>query len=129
MTKTSSMVSHKNYNLSANEDFVKKITFKLITCFIDGFTLKVKSQSITSLLNESEHISIIFWTLKMKCIQYEICEKNDLEKCMGNGFFKDGRDGHKVLVGSGKSRFLCWAAAPACVYLPRKDVFCPKQSL
>ena len=79
MKKTFSMVSHKNYNLSANEDFVKKITSKLITCFIDGFTLKMKSQSIVSLLNESEHISIIFWTFKMKCIQYEICEEMALK--------------------------------------------------
>jgi hypothetical protein len=32
------------------------ITSKLSTCFIDGFTLKIKSQSIVYLLNESEHI-------------------------------------------------------------------------
>ena len=40
MTKTLSMVSHKNYNLNANEGFVMFLTSKLITCFIDSFTLK-----------------------------------------------------------------------------------------
>ena len=55
MTKTLSMVSLKNYNLSDNEGFVILLTSKLITCFIDDFTSKVKSQSIAYLLNESEH--------------------------------------------------------------------------
>ena len=56
MTKTLSMVSHKNYNLSANEGFVIFLTSKLITCFIDDFTLKMKSQSIAYVLNGSEDI-------------------------------------------------------------------------
>ena len=50
------MVSHKNYNLSASDDFVKKLTYELITLFIDDFTLKLKSQSTAYLLNGSEHI-------------------------------------------------------------------------
>ena len=52
------MVSHKNYNLNAKEDFLIFLTSKLITCFIDGFIFKRKSQSITYLLNGSEHIYI-----------------------------------------------------------------------
>ena len=44
MTKTLSLVSHKNYNFNANEGFVMFLTFKLVTCFIDGFILKKKSQ-------------------------------------------------------------------------------------
>ena len=56
MTKTFSMVSHKNYNLNANESFVIFLTSRLTTCFIDGFTLEMKSQSTAYLLNESEHI-------------------------------------------------------------------------
>ena len=51
---------HKNYNLSANEGVVIFLTSKLITCFIDGFTLEMKSQSIAYLLNESEHV---YWIL------------------------------------------------------------------
>ena len=38
------IVSHKNYNLNANDDFVMFFTSKLITCFIDGFTSSMKSQ-------------------------------------------------------------------------------------
>ena len=71
MTKTLSMASHKNYNLNASEGFVTFFIFKLITCFIDGFTLIMKSQSLAYLLNGSEHIYWI-WTLKVKCTQYGI---------------------------------------------------------
>ena len=52
------MVNYKNYNLGANEGFVVLFASKLITCFIDGFTLETVSQSTTNLLNESEHIYI-----------------------------------------------------------------------
>ena len=51
------------------------LTSKLITCFIDGFALQMKSQSIVYLLNGSEHICIGFWTLKVKCTWYGICEE------------------------------------------------------
>jgi hypothetical protein len=63
MIKTFSIVSHKNYNLGVNKGFGKKITSKLIICFIDGFTLKRKSQSIACLLNGSEHI---YWILDLE---------------------------------------------------------------
>ena len=53
------MVSHRFYNLSANENSVMFLTSKLITCYIDGFTSKRKSQIIDYLLNESEHIYIL----------------------------------------------------------------------
>ena len=36
MTKTLSIVSHGNYNLTANEGFVMFLTSKLITWSIDG---------------------------------------------------------------------------------------------
>jgi hypothetical protein len=39
------------------------LTSKLITCFIEGFTSKRKSQSNAYLLNGSEHIYIGVWTL------------------------------------------------------------------
>ena len=63
MTETLSMVSHKYYNLNANEGFVIFLTSKLITCFIDGFTSKMRSQSIAYLLNGSEHI---YWILDLE---------------------------------------------------------------
>ena len=55
------MVSHKNYNLSVNKGFVILWTSKLITCFIDGFTLTMDPQSIAHLLNGSEHM---YWILE-----------------------------------------------------------------
>jgi hypothetical protein len=73
MTKTLSMVSHMNYNLNANESFVTFLTSELITWFIRGFTLKMKSQSIAHLLSGSKHVYIGFGILKMKCTQYGIC--------------------------------------------------------
>ena len=57
------MVNPNNYILIANEGFVIFLTSKLITCFIDNFTLKRKSQSIAHLLNGSEHIN---WILDFK---------------------------------------------------------------
>ena len=57
------MLSHKIYNLNANEDFVIFPAPKLTTCFIDDFTSKMRLQSITYLLNESEHI---YWILDLE---------------------------------------------------------------
>ena len=50
------MVSHKNYNLNVIEDFVNFMTSKLITCFIDGYTSGMESQSIAYFLIGSGHI-------------------------------------------------------------------------
>ena len=66
------MVSHKNYNLSANEGFVIFLTSKLLTCFISGFTLKMKFQPIAYYSMEM-NIFIGFGILKVKCTQYGIC--------------------------------------------------------
>ena len=63
------MVSPKNYRLIANEDFVIFLTYKLVTCLIDNFTLKMKFQS-TAHYSMEVNIYIEFWTLKVKCTQY-----------------------------------------------------------
>ena len=52
------MVSHKNYSHT-----VMFLTSKLITCFVDGFTLEMKSQSIAYLLSGSAHIH---WILDLE---------------------------------------------------------------
>ena len=75
MTKTLSMISYKSYSPNVDEGFVIFSTSTLISCLIDGLTLKMKSQSNAYLLNESEHdywildiedevhsIWVIFWT-------------------------------------------------------------------
>ena len=66
-------VSHKSHNINANKDFVMFLNSELITCFIDTFISGMKFQSIASLTSGSTHIRIGFWTLKVKCTQYEIC--------------------------------------------------------
>ena len=87
MTKTLSMVSRKNYNLGANEGFVVFLTSKLITCFIGGFTSKMKSQSIAYVLNGSKHI---YWNLDLKYEVHSIWViwTSDLQECKGNFIFR-----------------------------------------
>jgi hypothetical protein len=50
------MVRHKNDNLSANEGFATFSTSKLIICFINGLTSKMKSEPIAYFPNENEHV-------------------------------------------------------------------------
>ena len=87
MTKTLSMVSHKNYNLGDNEGFVIFLISKLITCFIDGFTSKMKPQSIAYLLNGNKHI---YWILDLDDELHSIWViwTNNLRECKGNFIFQ-----------------------------------------
>ena len=81
------MVSHKNYNLNVNEDFVMFLTSKLIMCFIDSFTSGVKSQPIAYLLIESVHTHTHTHT--------------GFQECKGNVFFlKLGGAGSSFQLGS-----------------------------
>ena len=84
------MVSHKNYNLCANEDFVIFLTSKLITCFIDGLTLKMKSKSIALSLNGSEDI---YWILEGEVHSIWDLWISGLQGCKGNGFSEVGQVG------------------------------------
>jgi hypothetical protein len=119
MTKTLSMVSHKNYNLNA-ESFVIFLTSKLITCFIGGFTLRMKSQSIAYLLNRSEHIYRI-WKLEGEVHSIWDLWVSGLQKYKVNGFFKVRRANMQPFsVGSRTSWFSRRAAAPTRIFRPRK---------
>ena len=82
MTKTFSMVSHKHYNLGANEGFVVFLTSKLIACYIDTFTSKRISQSTAYLLNGSEHI---YWILDLENEMHSIWAiwTSRLQECKG----------------------------------------------
>ena len=82
MTKTLSMVSHKNFNLNAKRGFCHILTSKLITRFIDGFTSKRKSQSIVYSLNESEDI---YWILDLENEVHSIWAiwTSSLQECKG----------------------------------------------
>ena len=91
MTMTLSMVSHKNYNFTTNKSFVIFLTFKLIACFIDGFTLRMKYQSIAYLLNESEHLD---WILNVEDEVHSIWVMwtSGLQECKGNFIFQSRAD-------------------------------------
>ena len=85
------MVSHKNYNLNANEGFVIFLTSKLIPCLSGSFTSKMKSQSIVYLFNGCEHIYVYiyiwFWIFKMKCTQYGLYGQSGLQSMQGQFYF------------------------------------------
>jgi hypothetical protein len=83
------MVSHKYYNLDACEDFVILLTSNSITCFIDNYTLGMKS--LINLLGGSEHTYIAFWTLKVKSTQYGLCGQEAFKNAKAILFFKSSR--------------------------------------
>ena len=88
MTKTLSIVNHKNYNLNTKEGFVIFFfTSKLITCFIDSFTSKMKSQSIVSFLNGNEHINWILY-LENEVHSTWLIWTSGLQECKGNFNFQ-----------------------------------------
>ena len=47
------------------------LTSKLFTCFIDGFTLGMKSQWSAYFPSGNAHTYVGFWDLKVKCTQYK----------------------------------------------------------
>jgi hypothetical protein len=92
MTKTLSMVSLKNYNLGANEGLVIFLTSKLITCFIAGFTSKWNPyQLLIYSMEVNKYIG--FWTLKMKCTQYELYGQMTFKNAKAIYFFEVGQSG------------------------------------
>ena len=92
------IVSHKNYNLSGSEGFVIFLTSKSITCFIGGFTLIMKSQSIAYLLNGSEHIH---WILTLEGEVHSIwdLQPSGLQEYKNIVFFEVGRGGQQFSIG------------------------------
>src|ERR1700738_3562495 len=107
ITKSLSIVSDKNYNLSGNEDFVIFLTSKLITCFIDGFTLKMKSSQLL-IYSMEVNIYIGFETLKMKCTQYGICGQVAFKNASTLVFSKSG--GRAAVFGRAQKK--CWGLPP-----------------
>jgi hypothetical protein len=58
----------------------------LITCFVDGSTSKMKSQSIAYLLNRSEHVYWI-WNLESEVHSIWDLWVGGLQECKGNFLF------------------------------------------
>ena len=115
MTKSLSIVTDKNYNLNGNEDFVIFLTSKLITCFIDGFTLKMKSSQLL-IYSMEVNIYIGFETLKMKCTQYGICGQVAFKNASTIVFSKSG--GRATIFGRVQKNER--AAAPDRIFPSRK---------
>jgi hypothetical protein len=99
------MVSHKGYILGANECFVIFFTSMLFTCFIDFYTLKMKSQLIAYLLNESEHL---YWILGLKGEVHSIWGLwiSGPQECKGNGFIEVGQACNNFQLGPENMDFL-----------------------
>ena len=92
------------------------IISKLMTCFIDGFTSRMESQSIAYSLSEM-HIYIGFWTLKVKCTRYA----RDLQECKDIVFLKVGQDGQQFSIGFKKFSTFFKGLAVAPIYIPLKS--------
>ena len=78
MTKSLSIVIHKNYILSVSEGFAMFLKSKLTTCFIDGFhfenKIPINKNKIPMLIYSTKvNIYIGLWTLKMECTRYGLC--------------------------------------------------------
>ena len=77
------------------------MTSKFITCFIDGFTSEMKSQSTAYLLKGSAHE----WVLDLEDEVHSIRNlwTSGLQECIGNGFFKVRWSGQQFTVKLNKS--------------------------
>ena len=113
------MVTHNNYNFTANEGFVIFLTSKLITWFFYCFNLKMNSQSIAYILNETEHNILDFGPWRWSALHMRFVDKWP-SRIQEQWSFRSRADGQQFSVGSRKFWFFCTAAAPARLYLPRK---------
>ena len=75
MNACEQMVSHKNYDLNGNEDYVVFLTSKLITYITDSFTSRTKSQSIAYLLSGSVHYTLDFGLWKWNTFNMDFVDK------------------------------------------------------
>ena len=122
MTKTLWIVSSKKFHLNANKGFVIFLISKLITCFIGGFTLTMKPQSIAHSLNGSEHI-YIYWILYLEGEVHLIWDLwvSGLQECKSNEFFWNRACGQQLSVGSKKFLFF-WTGDCICPILTLRKV-------
>jgi hypothetical protein len=98
MTKTILNYKLQDSNFNVNEDFVMFLISKLYRCFINGFTSRIKSQSIVELPTRSAHIH---WILDLEGEVHSIWDlwSNNLQEYKGNIFFEVGWGGQHISVG------------------------------
>jgi hypothetical protein len=92
---------------SVVEEFVIFLTSKLIICFIDGFTSRMKSQSFAYLLNESESRNWIF-DLEDEVHSIWVIWTSRLQECKGK-FISQG------WAEPQRSTGFIWAMEEACL--------------
>ena len=119
MTRTLSMGSHKNHNLSANEGFVISLTSKLITCFIGGFALTIKPQSIVHYSMEM-NMSNGFGTLRAKCTHMGFVGTWPSRMQEQWLFFKIGRTG--INFSRVQEKLIFWTGGYLCPILTLRKV-------
>jgi hypothetical protein len=102
------------------------LTFKLITCLIDGFPLKMNSQSIAFLLTENEHT---YWILNLEKKMHSIwIIWKRLSRMQRQFYFlKTYETYNNFRLGFEKHRFFCEGypkvpdrGAPTPIHLPPK---------
>ena len=105
MTKTLSMVSHKNYYLSANEDFFNIFDFQVIYMLYWRFHFENET-TVNCLLTQWKWG--IYWTWVLEDEVHSIWDLwiSGLQECKGNGFFKVGRAGISFWSGPKNLDFL-----------------------
>jgi hypothetical protein len=131
MTKTLSMVSHKNYNLNAKLRFLSFFDFQVNYMFYWRFHSEKGNPNQLLIYSMKVNIYIGFWTLKPKCTQYELCgrvtfknakvrpgSRNQLE---GSGFFGAAPAHHSDACNAGR-RYL---ESPSSCALGKWE--CPRQ--
>ena len=72
MTKTLSMVGHKNYNLNTSEGFVMFFDFQVNYMLLMTVSLRKENPNQWLIYSMKVNIYIGFRTLTWKCIQYGI---------------------------------------------------------
>ena len=84
------MVHYIHYSLNANKDFIISFTSEFITCFWLHFKIEIP---INCLFKKGKWTYIEFWTFKVKCTQYGICEQAVFQNARAICFWKsDGAD-------------------------------------
>ena len=112
MTRTLSMVSCKNHNVNADEGFVKTLTSKLITCFLDGFTLTMKPQSIAQFTQWNGTCILDFGPWEWSALNIQVLWVSGLQECKSNEFSRN-RSGGRAGVFGRVQNFLNGRTAPA----------------
>ena len=97
------------------------MTSKLITCFIGGFTLTMKPQSIAHLLNGNEHI---YWILDLAGEVHSIWDLwvSGLKECKSNEFLWNRAGGWAAIFSWVQKISIFWTDGCPCPIMTLRKV-------